>query len=382
MIKIFYVALFTIILNTTSSNACMSQEGRIKTEAHSLDYFFNRTQREPAQNMEIVKFAKGHNNPSWEARLGNLLLENSDSNSDRVTISVPAVLSKSSYHPFGDGQSNAKLSMGESWKLKDFLVVGFETQKGSQFKRHYVFHSSLNIQEYNEKSLGDSWYQVTPKDWNDSFYFNFNSGVYGLNQFLSAIPEGLRKFSSNRLAPDPAGVRSSENVAETLKKGSLGEGYNSQAWYATNVHGLFPSAQGQQTALGGVLTWGIVEPQFGPFKHLYTCFESRQAFRESELGIPSGSGWHHVGDAAESILNTLESERLPIAIARSHAKSQAAYGLSESLTATWLNKNEVFVTKQGEFHWYLNPYNRAVCTEIWVHKCVPNSNNAFGFQCP
>ena len=59
----------------------------------------------------------------------------------------------------------------------------------------------------------------------------------------------------------------------------------------------------------------------------------------------------------------------------------AAYGLGEAVTASWLREKEALVTRRGEFHWYLNPLDRPVCTEIWVHKCVPDMGNHWGFSC-
>jgi hypothetical protein len=55
------------------------------------------------------------------------------------------------------------------------------------------------------------------------------------------------------------------------------------------VHGLFPDASGAKTALGGVLTWGIVDKQYGPFKNLYTCFESRNIDQEKATGVSTAN---------------------------------------------------------------------------------------------
>lgn len=162
----------------------------------------------------------------------------------------------------------------------------------------------------------------------------------------------------------------------------LGAGYNKDPWPAANVHGLFPNANGSKTAIGGVLTWGIVNNSQGPFKHLYTCFEGRNLSEESKTGVPSGAGWHHIGDAGETLLNTLETAEIPVAVGRSHNNNDSAYKLTETVTATWLKPEEALVSLQGTFHWYLNPSEAAVCTEIWVHNCVSDLTNNWGFNCP
>ncbi len=211
-----------------------------------------------------------------------------------------------------------------------------------------------------------------------SFYFSFETLTLGLSEFLKGIPEKYRTFSKNRIAPN-IGKIAKGSGADKFK--NLGEGYNSDPWYADSVHGLFPDASGVKTALGGMLTWGIVDKQYGPFKNLYTCFEARNIAQEKVLGVPSGAGWHLIGDAAETVLNNLENLPLPVATGRTHSFSHAAYGLSESVTAVWLQMDEVLVSENGNFHWYLNPYETTVCSEIWVHNCIPNISNNWGFNC-
>lgn len=375
------------------SQACLTKpQGQSLTKAQ-IRAKFATSARKPAA--VIQRFAEGHGKPTLESQLGNLLLQwqpglqqtaptsqmSSIPSIKKVVLSIPVVIEKSSYHPFGDGQSNAKMSLGSAWKEDGFLVVGVQTTDDQgQTKRQYLFHPSLKIAKFNESSLGDDLFKVQPEGWNDSFYFSFATRLMPVAQFLAGVPESRRTFSGNRVAPDPARIGKGQGVERFLFR-ELGAGYNKEPWYSPTVHGLFPNENGEKTALGGVLTWGIVEKSFGPFKHLYTCFEKRDVAQEKQTGVPSGAGWHHIGDPAESLLNTLESASLPVAVARTHGRSNAAYGLTESITATWLQTDEVLVTQQGEFHWYLNPYESTVCTEIWVHGCVPNLTNNWGFSC-
>ncbi len=299
-------------------------------------------------------------------------------NAESTVLSLPVTLEKSTYHPFGDGQSNAKLNLGTNWKQNDFPVVGIQKMVAGNSTRDYVFHPSLNITDYKETPMPDGWYKVQPKGWTDTFYFSYKTSTLGLNKFLSGIPEAYRTFSKNRIAPNIAKLPKGSGSADFE---NLGEGYNSKPWLADNVHGLFPNDSGSKTALGGVQTWGIVDKQFGPFKNLYTCFEARNIVQEKATGVPSGAGWHLIGDAAETVLNNLENLAIPVAVGQTHSFPQTAYGLSESITATWLQADQVLVGPKGTFHWYLNPYESTVCTEIWVHNCVPDLANNWGFKC-
>ncbi len=354
------------------SFACMTDSTKLSTK-HQIKKFLSHNKRKPAN--AIPKFAESATLLSLESKLGNLLLAN---NAKFVVLSIPTVIQKSSYHPFGDGQSNAKLNLGLLWKEKDFPVVGVQETVSGKSVRKYIFHPSLNIKEYQEIQVKDGWYKVQPKGWKDYFYFSFETSTLSLNEFIKAIPETYRTFSKNRIAPNIAKIAKATG-AEGFK--NLGEGYNSTSWYADSVHGVFPDANGAKTALGGVLTWGIVDKNFGPFKNLYTCFEARNIALENSTGVPSGAGWHLIGDAAETVLNNLENLALPVATGRTHSFSESAFGFTESITATWLQTDEVLISQNGNFHWYLNPYESTVCTEIWVHNCIPNTSNNWGFNC-
>lgn len=374
MTRIIIVPI-SLLLVSSASLACMTGGTKFASKSQIEKVLPNK--RKPAA--EISAFADSAKNPSLEAKLGNLLVANS---SKTAVISIPAAIKKSSYHPFGDGQSNAKLTLGLHWKENDFLVVGIEDLKDSASAtrtRKYIFHPSLKVQDYKEAPLGNGWYKVTPKGWNDHFYFSFDTATMGLQDFLKEVPLANRTFSKNRTAPNIAKIGKGSGSAGFT---NLGEGYNPNPWYADSVHGRFPDANGEKTAIGGVLTWGIVDRAFGPFKNLYTCFEPRNLAEEKTTGSPSGAGWHHIGDPAESILNNLENLPLPVATARTHSFQQTAYGLTDSITATWLQSDEVLVSTKDTFHWYLNPYEASVCTEIWVHNCVPNASNSRGFNCP
>lgn len=335
--------------------------------------FFISSNRKPSQAI-LPQFV----GPGYETRLGNLVLENRK----EVVISFPAkIYNSETDRPFGDGQTNAKLDMGKEWNKSDgFIVIGIQTKNKGKVSRSYKFNSKLNVKDYTEEKLGNGYYRVKPKDWGGDkpyFYFNFDTSTLTVKSFLKGIPTPLRTFSGQRVAPDPEKI-GRLNAYEKLNS-PRGEGYSKdQPWLSAGVHDFF---KGERTAIGGVKTWGIVEPAFGPFKQLYTCFDERRVENEIKFQVPSGAGWHRVGDPAETLINNLENLPIPAALGRTHNLEGAAYDLSEVVTAFWLTTNYVFVTSQTQFHWYVNPYPKVVCTEIWVHNCVPNLTNNWGVNC-
>ncbi len=360
-----------------------------KVSYQKLRHFYDHKTRK-ISSTELVKFADANPHPSWEAKLGNLLLAQARTNSEKVVLSLPVKLPKGTHSPFGDGQLNAKMDFG-SFSQKDFPVVGYETTKLQQKSRRYEFNQSLLVAKFTESKLNDGWFEVKTEDKEGhskgTYYFNFDTSSLQISELIQSIPAALRTYPNNRVAPNVAGI-SKANPIRDLNETDLGPGFNTHnPWLKDNVHGRFPDndASGIVTALGGVQTWGTAtevaeRPASGPWKYLYTCFDPRIISNETTSGVPSGAGWHYVGDPAETVLNNLNTESLPFAIARAHHKADAADGYTESITAFWLQPDEAQVTRQGEFHWYVIPYENPVCTEIWVQPCVPNLTNNWGFK--
>lgn len=364
----------SVLFFQPGANACATKG---KTNGAGPAAPFNSLKRNPSAN-GIPRFAAGNSGRAAEARLANLLLTYPAES--RTILSIPVKMKMSSFNPFGDGQTNAKMEYLPDWTELDFPAVGIQTIEKGRAKRVYQFHPKLNAVNFSEKAIEVGWYEVRPQGRKEIFYFYFDPSTLAVNKFLEGIPAGLRTFAGGRPAPNPAKITAGK-AYEELQQKDLGPGYNKKAWPDTSVHGRFPTKEGEYTAVGGVQTWGIVEKEFGPFKHLYTCFEDRKLNSENEKGVPSGAGWHHIGDAAETILNTLESLPVPIAIAREHKFPNAAFGMTHTISATWLSANEAAVTKQGEFHWYVIPYEQPVCAEVWVHNCVLGPVNNWGFKC-
>jgi hypothetical protein len=137
-------------------------------------------------------------------------------------------------------------------------------------------------------------------------------------------------------------------------------------------------------------TWVANTPQ-APFKDMYTCFERRRADLEQAApdgGVASGGGWHLIGDPAETILNDLEAGPLVVGAASGNRftvpSGGFAYNLGDVAVIRFLQPGEAFITAAGSsaqpnYHWYFFQQDQNVCTEEWIHPCVPGE--ALDFSC-
>ena len=157
-----------------------------------------------------------------------------------------------------------------------------------------------------------------------------------------------------------------------------------------DIHALFPYFNHQYvTGVGMGWTW-VANTPTAPFKIMYTCFDKRDPVAEASAadgGVPSGGGWHRIGDPAETVLNDLEAEPLVLGSAMSRPavlpSGSFAYNLSDVVTVRWVKQGEAFITPAGDaqhsnYHWYFFAGNKPVCTEEWVHPCRPTD---YGFAC-
>lgn len=96
--------------------------------------------------------------------------------------------------------------------------------------------------------------------------------------------------------------------------------------------------------------------------------------------MPSGAGWHHIGDLGETILSTLTSSPLIVGYAEDVGATIAsgggmAYGLDRAATFALLQPGDAFTSPRGTFHWYAVHQDAAPCVQIWKHRCVPDARN-------
>jgi hypothetical protein len=221
-----------------------------------------------------------------------------------------------------------------------------------------------------------------------------------------------------------------ERLMLKSQQNGFGPGYNVAPFEVSNVHGMFPVGSGfQATAVGSGRTWLMTRPG-APFKILYTCFQGRTSpvwptidasdkisnlAQEKKLGVPTGGGWHEIGvqdlppnppNYAETIINSLEPDPIPLGSGTQHPgpplgtdlkTEHYAFSLTDVVSVRFLFPGEAQITVTGEsswgydhgknpltqagFHWFLFPFDREVCTEEWVHPCLPDSTNHIGLVC-
>ncbi len=331
--------------------------------------------RKPNQSVQLfdesVKFGgNDEEKHSTEAIIANLFKRHLDTD-DTAIISVPVILNDSGISPFLDGQTNATMDLGlDDQKINVPKVVGIKTvKKSGEENFNFIFDKNLKIEKYQVKVLSDNWILVQPAGWTDGFYFNFDSQTLTIEGMRQGMPDNLKKFPS----PILFDVKTNQDIGPILEKASY-----TAFRYVDNVHGIVGN---RRTAVGGVTTWG----NFNPIKHLYTCFDARNLEDEKKFGVPSGAGWHLVGDPAESIANSLSDKKILIALGRkipeNISNGKLPFKLTHSIVGKYLKPKDVFWTNKNQFHWYAINSIEKVCAEIMVHKCVPTISNSWGFSC-
>jgi len=343
----------------------------------------------------------GTNSKNWTTEVwlanvavGELSKSEANPNIKDVLLTLPVQMLQSNIFPFGDGQSNSHLIYGKSWLARSPIVVlKREIFKNGRIKDSVIWNPSLGLSsDISTLDFGMSgkWIYFKPKTWTSWFIGTFSIEIYNIAVAAQSFPA---LNSSNRF-PDPQKINLDFGVngIQKIINHKWSGGYNSNPIYEPIVHGIFPiidknnHTQMIPTAVGGVKTWMINRSSNIRYKHLYTCFDARNLNAESQTGTPSGAGWHLIGDPAETILNTIESRSLPVAVATLYSgptppMGQFAFELNHIVTIKNLRPGEMFLTRRGNMHWYVNPSETPFCNEIVVHNCEPNLNNSWGINC-
>lgn len=271
---------------------------------------------------------------------------------------------------------------------------------------------------------------------NDWFPIHFRHPVSSAERLKKTVDPKTSLFSASAPVPfpaqldDPVGLMprdSSENAFSKALKLEIDKkwpaSFNNEHFTSCNVHGDFAMSwddanarRAYPTAVGRNWTW-LTNPENvlnqqkqGPFKILYTCFEPRRvnpptqddsscvgqptAGPEAAHGVPSGAGWHLIGDPAETLFNSVEKNPLMMAsgfvapherIAMAPPTGGIAYALKDVAVARWLQPGEAFLTARSKdsarpnFHWFLFHSEEHVCTLGWVHPCVPDDQREPNF---
>jgi hypothetical protein len=336
-----------------------------------------------------------------------------------AVIAVPAQFFGSELRPYGDGQSNASIAFG-SWSERRPPLVATLSRREAGSEVVFRLDRALPISgdtleivvggnrftaTWSPDAQGDRiarWLPpagvelggstptpvwVRPVGWADGWGVHFAFPVREADAMIAEAPAAVTNFADGRrTVGDPEGVsalRAMDAPApfDALMSHSFGPGYNQVPYVADDVHGAYPHRHDGTTAVGGSWAW-LVQPPHAPFKQVYLCLEGRDLSAEASTGAPSGSGWHAIGDAAESLVLSLERAPLLAAWARRGAVQRpaslgggAAYGLGDVATARLLRPGEAFLTRAGsqeELHWYPNHRTTETCAEIWIHPCTPS----------
>ena len=297
-------------------------------------------------------------------------------------VSVPTSLAQSQLAPFGDGQTNAAASFAW-WQSKRPPVVG--ARRGMRATVRFDRTLPISDGHFEVWSASGAWlrtvpstrnadgdwivvvddlaqFAVSPRGWRDAFPLSFDIPVTSIAERVKTLPAS--SLPTGEPIVDPVGA-AGDAVYETLRTTSFPSAFVNQTPYVSDtVHSAFPQGGTPRvTAVGGASTW-VAQ---APFKHLYVCFEERVPAREAQYGVPSGAGWHHIGDNGETIVASLEASPFIVGFApeAKHAVS-FAYGLDRATTYALLQPGQAFMTPKSAFHWYAVHQTRDACVQIWV----------------
>jgi hypothetical protein len=320
---------------------------------------------------------------------------------------------RSQYAPYGDGQTNAAAAF-TSWSGSRPPVVG--VKRGTRIEIRFDRTLPFGGDTFELWTPAGAWLQsvpstrtatgdwlvtiasppaaiaerlvVSPRGWRDGFPLSFALPITTVSGLAASLPAALRRLPGGEPVVDPvvaaAAAAGGATVRDVLLSTSFPAGFvNQRPFVSSDLHAAFPQGGAPRvTAVGGSWTW-VAET---PFKDLYVCLARRGAAAETTYGVPSGAGWHHIGDAGESILASLEASPLLVGYAAGAptappAGGGLAYGLERAATFALLQPGQAFTTPRGDFHWYAVHQAIDPCVQVWVHRCVPDARSP-SMACP
>jgi hypothetical protein len=376
-----------------------------------------------------------------------------------VLVALPVKMLNSNLNPY-DNQVNASLSLGEGWsQSKPVLIAQLVKYKEGKYKLTFRFHNSLanvnkgvevtyerqgkvltrNIPLSRQTASGDFEFEwqiggngapewgdlfanrvafVRPVGWKDWFPVDFRDVTRGADELLNQVPVEKRKLGKGTLL-DPESITSQGRDNDSypflaMGNESFGKEINGDRYFPVDgpgIHNQFPSGNAITTTAVGHGNTLVMEKPPAPFKLAYICFDNRDP--RAEKGVPSGVGWHEIGDNAETVFNTLENAPILFGNANGQPKSSTpsggfAYGLTDVSVFRLLLPGRALITaagpttikerqnsiqananKRGEtptnsgrnYHWFAIHHDHPVCAIEWVHPCVPSPDNHWGLQC-
>lgn len=349
-----------------------------------------------------------------------------------VVVAVPARIWSSGFYEFGDGQANARVEL-EHWKgtPRPPVVATLIQYKAGATKVVFRFDRALPYSgtafelRYGTSTValtatrdaqGDavvewtlpsdlSWNDrlseqsalVHPAGWGDWFPIFFRMPV----KKISDLRASQVRFADGKALVDrehvtSVGANDGKTTLARLQSHAFSARYNGATGIVSpfnppSIHATYPFfGKNITTGVGQGWTWVADERPAG-FKVMYTCFERRRQDLESSApdgGVCSGGGWHQINDAAETVLNDLESGPIFLAsgmnnpwLPSQYPSGGPSYGLSDVTVFRWVRPGEAFITPKGDwvndgsgkgfersnYHWYAFPETKDVCTEEIVN---------------
>lgn len=214
----------------------------------------------------------------------------------------------------------------------------------------------------------------------------FRFPAQSIAEAKKTIPTNHSRFSDGRTVYDSPLSDNVTNTSQALHEWNASS--QKANFFPSNggVHDRFaetPTSTEVKTATGGVDTYVLKENLSGT-EVLYVCFDARNTAAEQTLGVPSGAGWHMIGDPtrAETIINNIEKTGIFAGwgVRTPHPFTEPApFDAKDIANFRVLRHGENFTTIQNHFHWYAVDATKKVCVSLLKHGCSLKSD--FNLNC-
>ena len=391
-----------------------------------------------------------------------LARHSADPDVEETLVSAPVRMIFTDNRVYGDGQTNASLAFTDSGHRTTPQLVATLTRRASGRRQVdlrfapdvQILESAIDVISY-ASTAGSSGRQVDrvtlraqpdgsklgewtpranltfgdlahsrivwirPVGWNSVFPMDFRSPILSESELRTAAGPattiGLNPLDPLRIREKANGNTRGALMREAYDSRWVSNSEGGHALRNESIHGeISKNGTTSPTAIGGGHTWLVERGAHSAFKNLYTCFDARNPSREAETGLPSGGGWHEIGDAAETIINNLETGSVPVGFAAGAPASPPdglgiAWDLTDVATVRMLKPGQAAITPAGDrtwsedipfrangdgsqrarnpardgrlYHWFFFPSDVPTCTQEWVHPCRPSEGNSLGLRC-
>ncbi len=384
-----------------------------------------------------------HQKNDQDMSLANRIFESlGNSEIGTVMVAFPVALDHKNYRPFGDGQSNGhadfaawgahsppyialfrrenntvtlllhrELNLANAkfieWSIgagpaAQYPIHPVSADLPNSIRNDYTHFVKVEVAKSNwEKRTGGVFAFFKLADWNDWFAVHFQNPYVSIDELMNSVPQQYKTYSAaggSRSVPNPMKAVAGTALPPLLQLMSKHANNDYLVFPSDEVHSLYPSPNLPETVVktvGGNWTfllnpqkWEVGNPP-DTFKQLYSCFPGRMYWEESIKKAISGTGWHHVGDPGEFLLNSIEGESrslitaLGVKVPTDAIPNGAnlAYNLQYVGYSGFLEPGFAFISVKGQFHWHPVHTVTPVCIEVWRPFCDINDSNKFGMEC-